>query len=90
MGAKPNLLRVCGILGITFLTYGCANMAARQDVTSGAIGAPPSEIEISNDSGAWSASGVETWTAKYKGKTYYCSRASNSDAKCTEAQETRK
>ncbi|MBN1609988.1 MAG: hypothetical protein JW940_25400 [Polyangiaceae bacterium] len=63
------MFRVVGRAGavLAVVATGCANLAA---ATSGRIGCPASEIEISDDQ---DHAGSRTWTANCRGRVYYCS-----------------
>lgn len=47
----------------------CATHGSRQAQTSGLVGCSPAEIEISDRDMGWT---TNTWTAKCRGKTFYC------------------
>ncbi|MBW2044707.1 MAG: hypothetical protein JRI96_07445 [Deltaproteobacteria bacterium] len=67
------------IFCLIFLTtlLGCTPVIAYQRITSGVIGCPPSDIEISNIEPGYFY-GIATWTAKCNGKTYICSEGKRS------------
>lgn len=58
---------------------GCTNMVTRvrQNESSGAIGCPPGQIEISDTNSF-------TWTAMCRGRKFYCSSNEHSGAICHE------
>ena len=69
------------------LLLGCASHGSRQAATSGLIGCPTSEIEVSEGDIGWS---TNTWTARCRGKTIYCTFKQGEGTSCTEevASET--
>ena len=72
---------------ISMFFYGCSSTKEFQNFSSGAVGCSPQEIEINNLGSSWGPSNgtTSTWTAKCKGKTYFCSR-NFYGANCTEAK----
>lgn len=70
---------------INFL-FGCETIQTRKDAVSGFIGCPPSEITIINKK-SWGEeiTGVPTWTAKCRGRTYRCSGGYDMPINCSKA-----
>jgi hypothetical protein len=62
--AMPSI-RSLGV--VLFVSSGCASLPR---VTSGQIGCPEGEIVISDHQPGWN---TETWTAKCRNQTFYCS-----------------
>ena len=60
---------------------GCAAHGTREAVTSGLIGCPPSEIQISDADTGWT---TNTWKARCRGKVYYCTQFTGQRFSCTE------
>ena len=67
----------------------CGSGGSYQQLSAGSVGCPPNEIRIRDVS---SSMGGETWTARCRGLTYYCSKteelfghpaARKHDARCT-------
>jgi hypothetical protein len=78
-------LMVSSIL-IFFTVGGCSTGASiPQQVTSLKAGCKSNEVQISNYKAE--LNGVETWTAKCAGKTYYCTYMEDSGADCYELEE---
>lgn len=55
------------LIAAELITPGCARELARS--SSGAIGCPPTEIEVTDVSVGWSEM---SWTARCGARTYYC------------------
>jgi hypothetical protein len=54
---------------VNFGLLGCASHGTRAAMTSGEIGCPVPEVEISEGNMGWT---TNTWVAKCRGKTFYC------------------
>jgi hypothetical protein len=79
-----KILLVLLCLGIV----GCATASIpdRQILSSGQIGCPPNEIQITDNRGIGEF--PKSWTAQCKGKIYYCSLAApDTKASCIEAKK---
>lgn len=71
-----NLLairRILVALGVTAALTGCASHGPRAAMTSGEIGCPTSEIQISEGDMGWT---TNTWAAQCRGQTFYCTYTS--------------
>ena len=73
----------------TIACFACGSSGSYQQLSAGLVGCPPNEIRIRNVS---SGMGGQTWTARCRGLTYYCSKteelfghpaARSHDARCT-------
>lgn len=70
------------LLAGTMATTGCA--AQLQSISSGQVGCPPDEIQISEDKIGFN---TRNWQAACRGRTYQCSTVSgqnSTQASCTE------
>jgi hypothetical protein len=66
---------------------GCGSL---ENVTSGHIGCPETDITITDDESGWN---TRSWTAHCHGKTYFCSAISgghdsSTQVSCQEAQQS--
>jgi len=70
---------------VSLLFAGCASQGTRAAMTSGEIGCPVSELQISDGDMGWT---TNTWTATCRDKTFFCTYTSsynmNSRTQCTE------
>ena len=82
MNRLKKLIIFCSIFSVTLI--GCTPIVQFQRITSGVIGYPPADIQISNANIGYMYP-VNTWTAKCNGKTYLCSET-NKSINCKELQ----
>lgn len=69
-------------LAFTFLVLaisGCATQSDLVSMTSGAIGCPKSETQISDQDTGWTA---YSWTASCRGQRFYCTNSDIAGFSC--------
>jgi hypothetical protein len=62
---NQSLIIICAALVVA----GCATHGPRAAMTSGEIGCPTSELQVSDGDMGWT---TNTWKATCRGKTFYC------------------
>ena len=62
---------------------GCTSARISRNLSSGAIGCPSQEIQITNETAG--IEGTHNWTAVCKGQTFICSYHTTTGANCTKA-----
>ncbi len=73
--------RIAALSVAVGLTTACFGSGALQQVSSGYVGCPSDEIEISNDEGGFNQ---RSWDATCRGHIYHCSGAGRGAVACTE------
>ncbi len=68
------------VLSLTVMFSGCT--INKEKLTSGLIGCPEENIEVTESSGGFMAN---TWTAKCNEKTFYCTERSGSRVDCKQS-----
>jgi hypothetical protein len=79
-----RLGRLIGALALLPSFIACGSL---ENVTSGHIGCPETDITITDDESGWN---TRSWTAHCHGKTYFCSLVGgqSSQVSCQEAQQS--
>jgi hypothetical protein len=66
------------------ITTGCTSARVSRSLSSGAIGCPPAEIQITNETATRS---VHNFTASCRGKSYQCTYVHPAPIQCTEMSD---
>jgi len=69
------------------LLTGCTNARISQNLSSGVIGCPASQIKIQNET-ATTIGGMHNWTAICKGQSYICSYQETTGVNCSNSLDS--
>ena len=74
---------VFGFLAVLLAPLAACTSADLRGPSSGFVGCPPNEIEITNDEPGWNQ---RSWTASCRGRTFTCSAVHRAGYSCTEVK----
>jgi hypothetical protein len=75
-----RIIQTLGACSLVFLG-GCFGAEALQQVSSGYVGCPADEVEITNDTAGFNQ---RSWDASCRGRTYHCSGVAKAGLSCVE------
>jgi hypothetical protein len=80
------MYRKLAIVPIALSLAGCFGEGALKQASSGSVGCPSDEIEITNDEAGFN---LRSWDASCRGHLYHCSGVAHGGITCTEDRSTR-
>lgn len=78
------MLRAITVSIIVAMCAGCTSARISRSLTSGAIGCPQNEIEITNETASGVMGRLHNWEAQCRGKNFVCSYDQTTGVNCKE------